>query len=67
MGVGAFFHHIGTFFLFAATILLLIASISSPVIDGISILRVDQSTGYYTFGSWGWCFHNNGYVFQLVS
>lgn len=55
MGVGSFFHHIGTFFLFVAFILLLIPSISSPVISGISILTVNYGEGDYTFGSWGYC------------
>jgi hypothetical protein len=59
MGVGKFIHHIGTFFLLAATVLLIIADISSPVINDISMLRVDfrdsVSESSFTFGTLGYC------------
>lgn len=60
MGIGSFFHYIGTFFLFAAFILLLIPSISSPVISGLAILKVDYGQGDFTFGSWGYCRRQDG-------
>lgn len=57
MAKTGFFHHIGTFLLFAATILLLITSISAPVINKISILEVNLENGTeISFGSWGYCF-----------
>lgn len=59
MGVGKFFHHIGTFCLFAAAILLLIATISAPVVNHISLLRVNFNNGVshseYSFGTFGYC------------
>ncbi|KAI1140177.1 pali-domain-containing protein [Hypoxylon sp. FL0543] len=58
-----FFHHIGTFLLLAATVLLIITDISAPVVNGISMLRVDlntrqtSSTNFpsLTFGTFGYC------------
>lgn len=56
-----FFHHIGTFLLFAATVLLIIPDISAPVVHDISLLDVTLGNGtnthhsHVTFGSWGWC------------
>ncbi|KAI1778665.1 pali-domain-containing protein [Hypoxylon cercidicola] len=58
-----FFHHIGTFLLLAATVLLIITDISAPVVNGISMLKVDlddrrTSTNRHptiTFGTFGWC------------
>jgi len=63
-----FFHHIGTFLLLAATVLLIITCISAPVVPGISILKVDlgrnsrsqlfdDRDGFptVTFGSFGYC------------
>jgi len=55
------FHHVGTFLLFAASILLLITTISSPVIHDISLLKVtltNQSSlrnTSVTFGTFGYC------------
>jgi len=55
------FHHVGTFLLFAAFVLLLITSISSPVINDISFLKVtltnrsDIRNSSVTFGSFGYC------------
>lgn len=65
-----FFHHIGTFLLFAATILLLVTCISAPVVDSLAILKVDlkdQSApdASVTFGTFGYCINNvngDGYV-----
>ncbi|KAI0836737.1 pali-domain-containing protein [Hypoxylon sp. FL0890] len=58
-----FFHHIGTFLLFSATVLLIITDISAPVVNGISMLRVDlnarqtSSNNFpsLTFGTFGYC------------
>jgi len=54
-------HHFGTFLLFAAFVLLLVTSISSPVINDLSILKVtltnssDLRHSSVTFGSFGHC------------
>ena len=54
-------HHIGTFLLFAASILLLVTTISSPVIKDIGLLKVtltNQSAlrnSSVTFGTFGHC------------
>ncbi|KAI0012711.1 pali-domain-containing protein [Xylariaceae sp. FL0662B] len=64
-----FFHHIGTLLLLAATVLLIITDISAPVVNDISILRVelngnnrgslsssfDDSSSRITFGTFGYC------------
>lgn len=64
-----FIHHIGTFFLFAATILLIITDISAPVVSDISILKIELGTNRgssvfrddddniptITFGTFGYC------------
>jgi hypothetical protein len=55
------FHHIGTFLLFVAAILLLITTISAPVIGDIAILKVmltnrsDVRNSSVTFGTFGHC------------
>jgi hypothetical protein len=54
-------HHVGTFLLFAAAILLLITTISAPVINDIAILKVmltnksDIRNSSVTFGTFGHC------------
>jgi predicted membrane channel-forming protein YqfA (hemolysin III family) len=54
-------HHIGTFLLLAATILLLITTISAPVIKDIAILKVYLTNATtirnssVTFGTFGHC------------
>ncbi|KAI2467407.1 pali-domain-containing protein [Annulohypoxylon bovei var. microspora] len=59
-----FLHHIGTFLLFAATVLLIITDISAPVVSSISMLKIDLSNGgssfndrspSITFGTFGYC------------
>ncbi|KAJ4407124.1 hypothetical protein N0V85_004414 [Neurospora sp. IMI 360204] len=56
-----FFHHFGTFLLLAATVLLIVTCISAPVINDISIMKVDLGMPYLgpikrvTFGTFGWC------------
>jgi uncharacterized membrane protein len=55
------FHHVGTFLLFAASILLLITTISSPVVHDIPIMKVmltNQTAlrnSSVTFGTFGYC------------
>jgi len=55
------FHHVGTFLLFAAAILLLITTISAPVVNDIPILKVmltnksDVRHSSVTFGTFGHC------------
>jgi hypothetical protein len=55
------FHHFGTFLLFVAAILLLITTISAPVIGDIAILKVmltnrsDIRNSSVTFGTFGHC------------
>ncbi|RDW62571.1 hypothetical protein BP5796_10873 [Coleophoma crateriformis] len=55
------FHHVGTFLLFAAAILLLITTISAPVITDIGILKVtltnqsDLRNSSINFGTFGYC------------
>jgi len=55
------FHHFGTFLLLAAWVLLLVTSISSPVVNDLSILKVtltnrsDVRFSSVTFGSFGHC------------
>ncbi|KAK6216578.1 pH-response regulator [Colletotrichum tabaci] len=59
MAVTGFIHHFGTFLLLAATVLLVVTSISAPVVHNISLLTVklgDSSAGdEITFGTFGWC------------
>ncbi|KAI1817428.1 pali-domain-containing protein [Poronia punctata] len=65
-----FLHHLGTFFLFAATVLLIITDISAPVVSSISLLKVDLGGDHrptyfrdednerfpgITFGTFGYC------------
>ncbi|KAH8671212.1 pH-response regulator [Xylariales sp. PMI_506] len=56
-----FFHHIGSFLLFAATILLIVTCISAPVVNNLSMLKVIMSSSDsdlnpgVTFGTFGWC------------
>lgn len=59
MAIGRFIHHFGTFLLFAATILLVVVSISAPVVNNIALLRVDLADTIagdeVTFGTFGYC------------
>lgn len=56
-----FFHHIGTFLLLAATVLLIVVDISAPVVNNISLLRVELANGgagresTVSFGTFGHC------------
>lgn len=57
-------HFFGAFLLLAASILILITTISAPVVDQLSILKVslrDQSQGTSVrFGTFGWCILDGG-------
>jgi len=54
-------HHVGTFLLFAGAVLLLITTISAPVVHDIAILKVmltnfsDLRNSSVTFGTFGHC------------
>lgn len=56
-----FFHHIGSFLLFSASILLLVTSISAPVVNHLSLLKVrlgnatEAHKTALTFGTFGYC------------
>lgn len=62
-------HHIGTFLLFAASILILITTISAPVVNDIGILKVKLTNGTdghqsaVTFGTFGHCVLHTRYVY----
>jgi len=59
-----FFHHIGTFLLLAATILLIVTCISAPVVHDIGILKVDLggrnvvNQRKVSFGTFGYCIND---------
>lgn len=60
-----FFHHVGTFLLFCATIFLLITTISAPVINNIGLLTVNLPDGSdkgseVSFGTFGYCLQDGG-------
>ncbi|KAF7532322.1 hypothetical protein G7054_g8062 [Neopestalotiopsis clavispora] len=61
-----FFHHIGSFLLFCATILLIITCISAPVVHNLSVLKVnlqDNNNEFspdISFGTFGWCVIRSG-------
>ncbi|KAL6878765.1 pali domain-containing protein [Trichoderma novae-zelandiae] len=63
MGVGTFFHHIGTVLLLAATALLIVVSVTAPVVNNLSLLKVDfsgsSSVDRITFGTFGYCILNS--------
>jgi hypothetical protein len=64
MAQTGFFHHIGTFLLFAATVLLIVTCISAPVVHDLAILKVEvgntPSSNHATvaFGTFGFCVNN---------
>ncbi|KAK8089433.1 hypothetical protein PG997_004394 [Apiospora hydei] len=59
-----FFHHIGSFLLLAATVLLIITCITAPVVHNLSVLKVrvndasEQNRGSINFGTFGYCVDN---------
>lgn len=57
-GTTGFFHHIGTFLLFSATVLLIITCISAPVVNDLALLKVDLGNNHrdkISFGTFGYC------------
>ncbi|GAA5984052.1 hypothetical protein JCM5350_005005 [Sporobolomyces pararoseus] len=48
-------HYSGTFALFAAMALLIVASVSSPIWDSVGYLKGEIQGQGITFGNWGWC------------
>ncbi|ROV98579.1 hypothetical protein VSDG_04339 [Cytospora chrysosperma] len=64
MAVTGFFHHLGTFLLLVSTILLIITTISSPVVNDIGMLKVTLSNATndhhseLSFGTFGYCYLN---------
>ncbi|KAL7942169.1 actin cortical patch SUR7/pH-response regulator pali [Trichoderma barbatum] len=63
MGVGTFFHYFGTVLLLAATALLIVVSVTSPVVNDLSILKIDfsgsSSIDRITYGTFGYCVINS--------
>ncbi|EFY89660.1 hypothetical protein MAC_04313 [Metarhizium acridum CQMa 102] len=60
MGFGRFIHHIGTFLLFVSFVLLIVVDITAPVINHLSIMKVDlgrnrAGADQVTFGTFGYC------------
>ncbi|KAF4345444.1 palI [Fusarium beomiforme] len=60
MGLGRFIHHIGAFFLLAATVMLVVVSITAPVVNDIALLKVDFNGNFrggngVNFGTFGYC------------
>ncbi|WWD22633.1 hypothetical protein CI109_107126 [Kwoniella shandongensis] len=51
--------HCGSFLLLAATVLLLVSTISAPVIDNISFLNITQNRAKATLGVFGYCSNIN--------
>jgi hypothetical protein len=64
MAITGFFHHIGTFLMFVATVLLIVTDISAPVVHDIALLKVNlanSTDGHFssvTFGTFGYCIIN---------
>ncbi|KAK3370200.1 SUR7/PalI family-domain-containing protein [Podospora didyma] len=65
-----FFHHIGTFLLFVATILLIVTCISAPVVHDLGLMKVElggsNRAAVHTtinFGTFGYCVNDvNGHA-----
>ncbi|KAK6864139.1 hypothetical protein PG990_006425 [Apiospora arundinis] len=58
-----FFHHIGSFLLLSATVLLIITCITAPVVHHLSVLKVrvndaSDNAGAINFGTFGYCVDN---------
>jgi hypothetical protein len=66
MGVGTFFHYFGTVLLLAATALLIVVSVTAPVVNDLSLLKINfsgsSSVDRITFGTFGYCIQNAKYV-----
>ncbi|KAI0134433.1 pali-domain-containing protein [Xylariales sp. AK1849] len=61
MGRTGFFHHIGSFLLLVATVLLIVTCISAPVVHNLSMLKISldgEDNDFHpdvTFGTFGYC------------
>ncbi|GAA6006672.1 hypothetical protein JCM11491_003138 [Sporobolomyces phaffii] len=55
MALSHVIHYTGTFALFAAMALLIVASVSSPIWDHVGYLKGTINGQDITFGNWGWC------------
>ncbi|PHH73805.1 hypothetical protein CDD82_5260 [Ophiocordyceps australis] len=59
MGVGTFIHHIGTFLLLVALVLLIVVDVTAPVVNKRAIMRVHLGNtvpgNQVTFGTFGYC------------
>ncbi|KAL2757939.1 hypothetical protein ACRALDRAFT_1061202 [Sodiomyces alcalophilus JCM 7366] len=57
MGLLSLVNHFGTFLLLAATVLLVVSSVTAPTVSYISLFTVDLGRGdeEITFGTFGWC------------
>lgn len=57
MGLGSLVNHFGTFLLLAATVFLVVASITAPTLSNVSLFTVElrRDDAEITFGSFGWC------------
>ncbi|KAM0415021.1 hypothetical protein ACHAPD_006206 [Fusarium lateritium] len=55
MGFGRFIHYIGAFFLLAATVMLVVVSITAPVVDHIALLKVRYGGDGVNYGTFGYC------------
>ena len=60
-------HLIGVFLILAAAILLLIATITSPVVNDLALMKVSLNNGStVTFGSFGYCVQGGNYCSPKV-
>ena len=48
-------HHVGTFLLFIASMLLLTTTITAPVASDLSILHVHGQSSSIAYGTFGYC------------
>lgn len=56
MGVGGFFHYVGSAFLFIAMILTIVVDVSAPVVKDISFMNFDLSgSNDAQLGVFGYC------------
>jgi large-conductance mechanosensitive channel len=60
MGLGRFIHHVGAFFLLAATIMLIVVSITAPVVNHVALLKVRSQGDGVNFGTFGYCLLRSG-------
>lgn len=72
MPAGKSIHYIGVFLLFLSSLLLLLVTISAPIIDHLGLLRVDLGNSSkaheysIVFGTFGYCTLNALLVFPIL-